>query len=593
MKRLKRITALGLEMVLVFAVVLFLGAIFTESQIEKNKIGSFSSEALVDGWVYTDEETKERMDVSLPLELQEKPGQVVVLTNVLPSGIKDGMRMAFRPESQMWEVYINGELRAIHDMTNALYPGDAPRSAFILFDLNNSDAGGEIKLKVTSYRERPGKINGINYGFGNNVWFNYIKGSLSLGIMAIILIVVGAGSIIGYLLLKNKIQGGKPIYYLALTIVATGLWIVSEININQLLFKTQSLSKIFSYVLIALIAALASMFFDEVQGHRYEKLYVPVQLICLIQVVVNIVLDFTKIAGFRTTLIFSHLWSLVAILTAVGTIVADFRKKQLAEYRIVAMGMGWAIVGALGEIVWYYINNIHSIGFLLGIGLVIMMITTIAQVFRNEIHRANERRDYAERMNRTTIRTIASIIDAKDEYTGGHSERVGKYAGILSDAVKDIYEFTNADVERIRYIGMMHDIGKVGVADSVLNKPGKLDDDEFCKMQQHTVVGDSIVKNMEDVPGLREGVRNHHERWDGKGYPDKLSGENIPIYARILCLADCYDAMTSDRVYRKRLSDEVVYAEIKKCAGTQFDPKLAEIFLKLIDEGKISADNEG
>ena len=133
----------------------------------------------------------------------------------------------------------------------------------------------------------------------------------------------------------------------------------------------------------------------------------------------------------------------------------------------------------------------------------------------------------------------------------------------------------------------MHDIGKIGVPDSVLNKNGRLTNEEFELMKKHTIIGYDILKNIDYIPNLREGVRSHHERWDGRGYPDGLKGEQIPLFARILCIADSYDAMTTDRVYRKKLDKATVLDELEKNSGKQFDPDLSKIFIGMINSGVV------
>lgn len=211
-----------------------------------------------------------------------------------------------------------------------------------------------------------------------------------------------------------------------------------------------------------------------------------------------------------------------------------------------------------------------------------------ATVIYDKIHKQNlqfmEELEAQSAQNRKitiqTITTIANTIDAKDEYTKGHSQRVAEYSAALATELG----MSKEDVDRIRYIALLHDIGKIGVADAILNKPRRLNDTEFSLMKQHTLVGGDILKDINSVADLTVGAKYHHERFDGKGYPEGLAGEEIPYVARIIGIADAYDAMTSNRVYRKRLSDEEVLAEIKRCAGTQFDPKMAETFLRLVDE---------
>jgi HD-GYP domain-containing protein (c-di-GMP phosphodiesterase class II) len=186
-------------------------------------------------------------------------------------------------------------------------------------------------------------------------------------------------------------------------------------------------------------------------------------------------------------------------------------------------------------------------------------------------------------MTLQTIRTIINTLDAKDEYTKGHSQRVSEYSGLLATELG----LDKQDVENVKYIALLHDIGKIGIPDTILNKAGKLSDEEYETMKRHTLVGGDILKDIDAIDGLSVGAKYHHERYDGKGYPEGLKGEEIPYVARIIGIADAYDAMTSNRIYRGSMSNEEVYKEIKRCSGTQFDPDMARVFLKLMREGKL------
>lgn len=173
------------------------------------------------------------------------------------------------------------------------------------------------------------------------------------------------------------------------------------------------------------------------------------------------------------------------------------------------------------------------------------------------------------------------FIDAKDSYTRGHSSRVAAYATEIARRMK----LPQSEIDKLYYITLMHDCGKIGVPDAVLKKPGKLTDIEYEQIKMHTTLGDEILQNFTAIEGIREGAHFHHERYDGKGYPTGLKGEDIPLFARIICVADSYDAMSSDRCYRKQLDQDTIISEIRNNKGKQFDPEFAEIMIGMILDG--------
>ena len=194
-----------------------------------------------------------------------------------------------------------------------------------------------------------------------------------------------------------------------------------------------------------------------------------------------------------------------------------------------------------------------------------------------------EKTEELEQLTLESIGTIAKTIDAKDEYTKGHSERVADYSVKLARK----YGLPEEELQKIYSIALLHDIGKIGVRDSVLNKPGRLTDEEYEEIKQHTIIGGAILSEMSLIPHLSDGALYHHEWYNGGGYPKGLKGEEIPLVARIIGIADAYDAMNSKRVYRNALSHEEILDQLKKGAGTQFDPEILPVFLELLDEGAI------
>ncbi|WP_084554879.1 HD domain-containing phosphohydrolase [Eubacterium xylanophilum] len=191
-------------------------------------------------------------------------------------------------------------------------------------------------------------------------------------------------------------------------------------------------------------------------------------------------------------------------------------------------------------------------------------------------------RKRVEGLNIQIATALAAAIDAKDTYTNGHSTRVAKYSRMIAER----YGYNEAELDEIYMMGLLHDVGKIGVPDGVINKTSKLTSDEFEEIKKHPVIGNRILETIEDNPKLTIGTRWHHERYEGGGYPDGIAGEDIPEEARIIAVADAYDAMTSRRSYRDTMSQEKVRAEIENGMGTQFDPVFAKIMLEMIDEDK-------
>ena len=187
-------------------------------------------------------------------------------------------------------------------------------------------------------------------------------------------------------------------------------------------------------------------------------------------------------------------------------------------------------------------------------------------------------------MKKEIILVLANAIEAKDEYTRGHVERVCSYCLAIARELAMPPE----DIRDLEVCSFLHDVGKIGVPDAVLQKPGKLDNEERVKMERHSEMGEHLVQPI-DVPlRIKQSIRQHQERWDGRGYPDGLGGESIHIFARIISVADTWDAMTSDRPYRKALPREVAVEELRKNAGTQLDPTVVEAFLRAIERGEES-----
>jgi len=278
------------------------------------------------------------------------------------------------------------------------------------------------------------------------------------------------------------------------------------------------------------------------------------------------------------------------IILVISTSILDLKKGLLKEYILIAYGFIGLSISAIFQAAMSFRTDIIMNGSFLCIGVLFLLIMSVISSVREHIFIEKEQKALKQEVTQKTLKvenltyqammTLAETIDAKDRYTKGHSTRVAEYSRMI--AVKlGLDEHTQTE---LYFMGLLHDIGKIGIQDSIINKPGRLNDEEFATIKSHSSIGFDILKNMTEVEDIQFGARWHHERYDGKGYPDGLKGEEIPEYARIIATADAYDAMTSNRSYRDALPQAKVREELLAGRGTQFDPKIADIMIQLIDE---------
>ena len=227
------------------------------------------------------------------------------------------------------------------------------------------------------------------------------------------------------------------------------------------------------------------------------------------------------------------------------------------------------------EQVWFWVIIVI-------IGLIILGLANYLFI-HIRIKKAQEREKEYREITIESIEAIARTIDAKDSYTNGHSKRVGIYSREIAKALN----LSQHDIDNIYYIALLHDIGKIAIPITVLNKPGKLTDEEFEIMKSHTTASAKILDGITTIPNIVDGAKYHHEKYGGGGYPTGIKGEEIPFIARIICCADCYDAMATKRVYKEPYPKEKIISEFERCKNIQFDPHIADIVIKLIKEDRL------
>ncbi len=757
MRKYSNIVKLILIGILLLATVLFVRAFFSDPVLGEAYIGSFEASDFSEGWTMIDEKGNVTENVTLPIDVESENGEMITLRNIVPYDVRDGMSLGTRASMSEIRIAINGIVRGEYTKNNFLVKR-RPISSFLVVNLYDTDANGQIEIFITPSRNGVSNINTVSYAYGNNVWFPYIKENIPFVAMGALLILTGIGSMLAFLFISRKTGTNRSVFYLGLMTLEIGMWMIGENQLRQLIFGSPSYASVFVYLLIETAAGFGAMYFDEIQNHRYHKPYMVLVTLLVAQVIINTILNFANVAEFFYTLKFSHIWSGLIILWILITIILDIRAKLVGQYKLTVIGMIGFLVSGLLEIVTFYVDPSAKLGNWLGAGLIFLMAATLLQTVKNLVAASEERRAYSEKMNEMILQTIesameedeepnedrtdnlkdgagisrkatrvvvvddakpnliaasrilsdkgihvtglssgeelleyvrtnrpdlilldvympgmdgfetleklrefeagkdtipvifltgsddyktetkglqlgamdfirkpfapdvltlrvknslelvrlqkdlssevrqkakenealsfhvvqtlAEAIDAKDTYTNGHSTRVAQY----SREIARRYGYSRQDQDEIYMMGLLHDVGKIGVPDEVINKTGKLTDEEFALIKEHPVIGYHILVKIKEMPRLQIGAHWHHERYDGKGYPDGLSGSDIPEEARIIAVADAYDAMTSRRSYRDILPQDTVRDEIEKGKDKQFDAKFADIMLEIIAE---------
>lgn len=533
-----------------------------------------------------------REEIKVPSSQKMKDVKVDIVETVLYDEIDKGACISFLSSKQDIKIYIDGQLRESYSTKDTRLFGKTSVGKYIFVELDSEDAGKVLRIEMSSDSKYLGTVKQVYYGDKLGIWMKYVKSNLASLVIPIISLFIAFATIVVSIIYNLRTKKTVSVFYYALAVMLMSLWILSISSIRQLMFNNITVIHDVSIVLVTLYLVPLSIYFNRLQNGRYKMVHSVFALATLIYgvsvntlVVLNLV-DSSNIALLNFTVIG------IAIVLFIATWCLDIRDKKIGEYKDVAIGFLILCVTGIIQMAEYLILTVPYEGNVLAIGILISLIISIYHSVC-EVQKVNEEKEYLEekvtldelkieKLTYQALETLANTIDAKDKYTNGHSNRVAKYSMEIARRMgKD-----SDEAIAIYFMGLLHDIGKIGIRDDIINKTNKLTDEEFQVIKNHPVIGHDILKNMTEIPNIEYGARWHHEKYDGTGYPDGLKGEEIPEYARIICVADAYDAMTSTRSYRAAMSQQKVRQEIENGKGKQFDPVIAQIMIDMIDEDK-------
>lgn len=532
--------------------------------------------------------------IQVPGRYQVPAEETMTILTTLPLDYAENS-LAIRSSLQNIRFYIDGELREEYDTSDTRLIGKNTASGYVFCTTSEADAGKEVRIELQSNTEKySGVVNAVYCGDRTEIWEYLFQTYGMETVVASFLLFAGIITIVFSIALSIVYQMKFDMEYLGWCVLVAAVWMLGESKIRQLLVPNPTALSSLCFVMILLCPVPISYYVDTLQEGRHKKAFAVIEDLAFLNLIICSALHITGYADYIETLPIAQAAIGVTVFLVAATFIWDLRR----GYRIDGYAAAGIIVALTAVVIEtasvYFVVSIS--GVFIGSGMIILLILCLIRTIRNiwkmesnkQKKEMDKHREQLEEISLQLMQTLSTTIEAKDEYTRGHSYRVAEYSALIARELN----WDEDEMRNLKNAAYLHDIGKIGIPDNILNKPVKLTDEELGVIKEHTVIGAEILKNITLIDHVKEAARSHHERYDGRGYPDGLKGEEIPLYARIIAVADSFDAMKSRRIYRSPLDDQVVYNEIFQNRGTQFDPELADIFLKLLDEERVITEKE-
>lgn len=528
--------------------------------------------------------------ITVPGRYSVSPEDTMVITSTLPEDY-DSNTLAVRSSLQSVRFYIDGKLRSEYDTKDTRLAGKNSTSRYVFCKTSDADAGKELRIELrTNTKQYSGVVNTVYCGDKTDIWeFLFTQYGMET-IIAFFLLFASVITIIFSIMLGLIYHTKFDMEYLGWCMLMGSIWMLGESKFRQLLVPHSSALATLCFIILMLSPLPVLFYADQVQHRKYRRLYLPIGWLAIFNFIISTILHLTGILDYIETLFVSHAILLLTVFAVLFTFALDIKKDKKRRNLLAFIGLLAATVSVMIEgISTYFVVSLS--GIFVGIGMIILfslnVLRTAGNIHMMELRRQKKelakRKRQLEKVSLQMIQTLSTTIEAKDEYARGHSHRVAEYAALIAGELG----WSSEEIMNLKYAAHLHDIGKIGIPDMLLNKPARLTPEEYSVIKEHTVIGAEILKNISLIPHVAEVARSHHEHYDGTGYPDGLAGEDIPLSARIVAIADSYDAMNSRRIYRNALPPEKIFEEIENNRGIQFDPELADIFLKLLCDDRV------
>lgn len=526
------------------------------------------------------------------VDLEALPLGVLSLTTHLEKDEIKNRRLCMRSIDTFFDIYADGELIYSYHPTQPKLLGIS--YGMYIHEISIPQETRELRMKaIPIFPETPAKFVGAVIEDPGMFTADLFKNNLSLFLRSIMIMLSGV-LFLGLGFFNGVLSRSTGLDFIAFGAMAAmmGFSGLNETMLLQVLTQEPASIRVATYVCLIFIPYPALAFFAGATGNRHSGLLPTILAMCLANFVFTVALTYSGVTDYYYMVNLTHLIIVIdlgfIIFMVARAVVRHNIRPQLMKSLII--GLLACFVGIAIDMIRYHVDRGTGFSTFTGLGVLIFMVTMGVYLFVEQIRGLKQKQHDDKLFIEEITETFAKVIDMKDRYTTGHSFRVARYTAMLSRELA----LDEETVEKYYRIALLHDIGKIGIPTELLNKPGKLSDEEFEIIKSHAAKGYEVLKDISIMPELAVGAKSHHERPDGMGYPNGLKDGEIPFVAQIIAVADTFDAMYSDRPYRKRMNYDRAVSIIKEVSGTQLSSVVVDAFLRLAEQGLLKAkDDDG
>lgn len=580
--RMKKITRIIIAIILLQ--IAAVGVIIGTSKVQDVTLATDDVTHFNIGWVMRGSDGTRTVITSMPYYGKSKPDELVIAENYVDESMC-GKTLSFLSADKKLEIYVGNEKIYSFGMQDRQLIGSTPGSVMVFADIPEGSAGKLLQIRMQSpYADYATYMTDMVIG-DRDVDILYFMKQKTVPLLCCFGILICGIILLIFAAIMKKApdhHSSSKLFSLGMYFLVIFIYHMIETKIPMIYYGNQVLYSNLVFVSLMTAPFCFELYLYSATNHLKKTIQILV-ILTSVNILGQLVLQGLNIFDFMTMAFVSHGMLFIVIVVMLFAEIQHVREQRKISFSCV--GLFVVAVCGLLDLIRCYTVKVGDLGKYSRIGMLVlgvcMVISCIQEVVQLQLQYAENEK--AEIISGEIIQALVTAIDAKDIYTKGHSARVAEYAVILAKELG----WEEERVNRVRYKALLHDVGKIGIPDRVLNKADRLTDEEFEIIKSHTTIGAEMLKGVSSLADMYLVAEHHHERYDGRGYPEGIAGDEIPEEARLVGIVDAYDAMASDRAYRKALPEQVILGELQRARGTQLDPDMTDVFIGLLNDGKL------